>query len=135
MLECIVKILKKYFILISYNQLQKSFLERIVMNNLDDLIKENNRLKLKAEGLKLEYEYVNELKDERIKEIKSNMELEREKFEFEKKELLNEIKILQDTKESLKKEIIDLKNIYENSISWKITKPFRIIKKAVKGVR
>lgn len=105
------------------------------MNNLDDLIKENNRLKLKAEGLKLEYEYVNELKDERIKEIKSNMELEREKFEFEKKELLNEIKILQDTKESLKKEIIDLKNIYENSISWKITKPFRIIKKAVKGVR
>ncbi len=112
------------------------------MRDLNELIKENNRLKLRAEGLELEYEYVNELKDERIKEIKSTMEQEREKFEVEKKELLNEIKMLQDTKnelnnekELLRKEIIDLKNIYENSISWKITKPFRIIKKAVKGVR
>lgn len=112
------------------------------MRDLNELIKENNRLKLRAEGLELEYEYVNELKDERIKEIKSTMEQEREKFEVEKEELLNEIKMLQDTKnelnnekELLRKEIIDLKNIYENSISWKITKPFRIIKKAVKGVR
>lgn len=112
------------------------------MRDLNELIKENNRLKLRAEGLELEYEYVNELKDEKIKEIKSTMEQEREKFEVEKKELLNEIKMLQDTKnelnnekELLRKEIIDLKNIYENSISWKITKPFRIIKKAVKGVR
>lgn len=112
------------------------------MRDLNELIKENNRLKLRAEGFELEYEYVNELKDERIKEIKSTMEQEREKFEVEKKELLNEIKMLQDTKnklnnekELLRKEIIDLKNIYENSISWKITKPFRIIKKAVKGVR
>lgn len=114
----------------------------MIMRDLNELIKENNRLKLRAEGLELEYEYVNELKDERIKEIKSTMEQEREKFEVEKKELLNEIKMLQDTKnelnnekELLRKEIIDLKNIYENSISWKITKPFRIIKKAVKGVR
>ena len=112
------------------------------MRDINELIKENNRLKLRAEGFELEYEYVNELKDERIKEIKSTMEQEREKFEVEKKELLNEIKMLQDTKnklnnekELLRKEIIDLKNIYENSISWKITKPFRIIKKAVKGVR
>lgn len=112
------------------------------MRDLNELIKENNRLKLRAEGLELEYEYVNELKDERIKEIKSTMEQEREKFEIEKKELLNEIKMLQDTKnklnnekELLRKELIDLKDIYENSISWKITKPFRIIKKAVKGVK
>lgn len=112
------------------------------MRDLNELIKENNRLKLRAEGFELEYEYVNELKDERIKEIKSTMEQEREKFEIEKKELLNEIKMLQDTKnklnnekELLRKELIDLKDIYENSISWKITKPFRIIKKAVKGVR
>ena len=74
------------------------------MRDLNELIKENNRLKLRAEGFELEYEYVNELKDERIKEIKSTMEQEREKFEVEKKELLNEIKMLQDTKNKLNNE-------------------------------
>lgn len=109
------------------------------MNNLDELIKKNNRLELKSEGLKLEYEYVNELKDERINRIKSIMELEREKFKSEKKELLKEIEMLKNTNErlnkeneSLKKDIIDLKNSYENSLSWKITKPFRIIKNCKK---
>lgn len=75
------------------------------MDEVSNLKKQINNLSLKCEGTQLEYEYVNNLKNNQILELQQRQ-----------LELLEE-------NQTLKKKISE----YENSTSWKITKPLRYI--------
>lgn len=75
------------------------------MDEISNLKKQINNLSLKCEGTQLEYEYVNNLKNNQISELQQRQ-----------LELLEE-------NQTLKKKISE----YENSTSWKITKPLRYL--------
>ena len=75
------------------------------MDEVNNLKKQINNLSLKCQGTQLEYEYVNNLKNSQLSELKQKQ-----------MELLQENQIL---REKIKK--------MENSTSWKITRPLRYI--------
>ena len=90
--------------------------------------KENEKLKLQYEGIMLEYNFIKELKNEKIE--KQNKIINELKNEINIKEDIN--KDIEEQIQILKNEIETTKEKYECSMSWRITAPLRIMKKIVK---
>ena len=97
--------------------------------------KEIYNLNLKNQGIMLEYQYVCELKNKNIKELQekeSIVEEENEKLKENEKKLKEKNLSLEEENNKLKEEIRRNIKQYENSTSWKVTRPLRFIGKIIK---
>ena len=104
--------------------------------------KEVEKLKLQYEGLMLEYDFIKQQKNNEIEKQKQIIEdlqnknkSKEEEIESTNKSLqlsFNEMAFLKNTIQDLKSEVEATKESYECSLSWKITKPLRKIKKIIK---
>ena len=71
------------------------------MNGSNDLEKQINNLKLNIKGVELEYQYVTDLKNRKILELQDNIENEKEKKEYYKKEFEECVKKMENYKKEL----------------------------------
>ena len=85
--------------------------------------REVQNLELKYEGLKLEYEYVNQMKNERIKEKEEEIEVEKKKSLLYESELRNTAQILEEVQQELER--------INNSRWWKLRGKIIGVKKKI----
>lgn len=89
------------------------------MDEINKLKKEIESLSLKSEGIKLEYEYVNSLKDRRIEELKGKLKESKEYAKNKREEQIyykQEFDVVVEKMEEYKTKLEQI----ENSKWWKL---------------
>lgn len=82
------------------------------MNEIVKLQKQVNNLTIKAEGIELEYKYVNDLKDKKIRDLDNIIKNRNEEKKYYKKEFDEAVRKMEQYKQELEK--------IKNSKWWKI---------------